>query len=109
ALQEQLGYWKEQLKESGERLALPAAGPRGAVESDQCGKVRFGLSEEFHAQAREFSQRQGVTLFMALLAGLNVLLHRYSGQRNIVVGTPIAGRAAPEVEKLIGFFINMLA
>jgi amino acid adenylation domain-containing protein len=107
-LQEQLGYWKEQLKQSGEILALPTAGPRAAA-GDQCGKVRFGLSEEFHAQAREFSQRQGVTLFMALLAGLNVLLHRYSGQRNIVVGTPIAGRAVPEVEKLIGFFINMLA
>jgi amino acid adenylation domain-containing protein len=108
-LQEQLGYWKQQLKESGEILALPAAGPRAAVESDQCGKVHFRLNEEFHAQAREFSQRQGVTLFMALLAGLNVLLHRYSGQRNIVVGTPIAGRVVPEVEKLIGFFINMLA
>ena len=56
-----------------------------------------------------WSQQEGVTLFMALLAGFQVLLSRYSGQRDIVVGSPIAGRTQREVEDLVGFFVNTLA
>jgi amino acid adenylation domain-containing protein len=108
-LLEQLAYWKDQLRDSGEILALPAAGPRSAIQSDLCGSVHFELESALYVQIQAFAQRHGVTLFMALLAGLDVLLHRYSGQRTIIVGTPIAGRTMPETEKLIGFFVNTLA
>jgi amino acid adenylation domain-containing protein len=108
-LADQLDYWKQQLAQRGETLALPAIGPRPPVTTGGCGRVHFELDAETYARWRELSQREGVTLFMSLLAALTALLHRYTGQRNIVVGTPVASRAALEVEKLIGFFVNTLA
>ena len=66
------------------------------------------MSEEVTEKLKQLSQREGVTLFMSLLAGLQVLLARYSGQMDIAVGTPIAGRNRAEIEGLIGFFVNTL-
>jgi hypothetical protein len=91
-LEEQLGYWREQL---GGRLAvleLPGDRPRPAVQSYRGANYSFRLSRELSAGLRELSQREGVTLFMTLLAGFQSLLGRYTGQEEIVVGTPIANR-----------------
>jgi non-ribosomal peptide synthetase component F len=107
-LEEQLGYWREQL---GGRLAvleLPGDRPRPAVQSYRGANYSFRLSRELSAGLRELSQREGVTLFMTLLAGFQSLLGRYTGQEEIVVGTPIANRTREEVEGLIGFFVNTL-
>ena len=68
----------------------------------------FGLSEELSEQVRELSRREGVTVFMTLLAAYYILLHKYSGQENIVVGTDITNRTHVETERLIGCFFNLL-
>ena len=77
------------------------AGYRGAIHPLSFGRE---LSDDLRALAR----KEDLTLFMALLAGFNVLLYRYTGQRDILVGSPIAGRLRAETENLIGFFVNTL-
>ena len=106
-LEAQLGYWREHL--SGlPALELPTDRPRPAFQSYRGATHSFtvpaGLTEELKA----LSRREGVTLFMVLLAAFQALLHRYTGQEDIVVGSPIAGRSRPETEALIGFFVNTL-
>ena len=106
-LQEQMGYWKEQLA-GLERLDLPTDHPRPAVMSHRGATVEMELGEELTARIRELGRREEMTLFMALLAGVQVLLGRYAGQQEVVVGTPIANRTRQEIEPLIGFFVNTL-
>src|SRR6185436_18933956 len=106
-LEEQLRYWKEQLSGAAV-LELPTDHARPAVQSYR-GRVRtFSLSASVSEGLRELSRREGATLFMVLLGAWQALLSRYSGQGDIAVGTPIAGRGQREVESLIGFFINTL-
>jgi amino acid adenylation domain-containing protein len=107
-LEEQLGYWKEQLAGLPPLLQLPIAKPRPAVQSNRGANVDFRMSREDAEKLRELSRRAGVTPFMILLATFQVLLSRYSGLGDIAVGTPIAGRTRREVENLIGFFVNTL-
>jgi hypothetical protein len=107
-LQEQLGYWKQQLGGAPALLELPTDRPRPAVQTHRGASVGFALSKELTAQLKELSQTRGATLFMVLQAAFAVLLHRYSGQADICVGTPIAGRNRAELEGLIGFFVNTL-
>ena len=107
-LEEQLAYWRAQLEGAPPVLELPADRPRPAVRSYRGGHETFRVSEEVGRALKEVSQRENVTLFMTLLAAFQVLLMRYSGQGEIVVGTPIAGRTRAETEGLIGFFVNML-
>lgn len=107
-LEKKLAYWKEKL-EDAEPLELPTDYTRPAVQSIKGAALGFKIEKELSDQLQELSQQQGITLFMTLLAVFNVLLHRYSRQQNICVGTPIAGRQQEEVEKLIGFFVNTLA
>src|SRR6185295_4201377 len=66
------------------------------------------LAAEVASAAKEFSQKEGATLFMVLFAAYNALLSRYSGEQHIVLGTDIANRTTPETERMIGFFINLL-
>ena len=106
-LERQLKYWREALR-GAETLELPTDGVRAAVANSKGGKQRRGISKEVMEQVKQMSRREGVTLFMSLLAGVKVVLSRYSGQRDISVGTPIAGRRQVEVEGLIGFFVNTL-
>src|SRR5215210_4359760 len=108
ALAELLGYWREQLAGAPGVLELPLDRVRPAMQSFRGEMRMFQLGEEITRRLRELSQRQGVTLFMTLLAAFKVLLYRYTGQEDIVVGTPIAGRNRAEIEALIGFFINSL-
>ncbi len=107
-LEHQLGYWKQQLAGAPGVLELPADYPRPAVQTFHGSQQSLMLSEKVSDQLKELSRRSGVTLFMTLLAAFQTLLSRYSGQEEIVVGTPIAGRNRGETESLIGFFVNTL-
>jgi amino acid adenylation domain-containing protein len=107
-LEEQLSYWRNQLANVSSVLELPTDRRRPEIATFRCAKVTFELKKELTPQLRALSQREGVTLFMVLLAALDALLYRYSGQTDIVVGTMIANRNRHETEGLIGFFVNML-
>ena len=106
-LQEQIDYWRNQL-EGAPALELPTDKPRPASASHQGAVVPFRLSAELTHQLRQVSRRQGVTMFMTLLAAFQVVLSKYSGQDDVVVGTDVANRNRLETEHLIGFFINQL-
>ena len=106
-LEQQLAYWKRQLGESG-MLMLPTDRPRPAVQSQNGAGYDFVIAANLTRELKKLAEEQGVTLFMALVAVLQTLLYRYSGQNDITVGTPIAGRRSSETERLIGFFINTL-
>ncbi|HEX5753854.1 MAG TPA: amino acid adenylation domain-containing protein [Archangium sp.] len=108
-LEEQLAWWKRELEGAPPVLELPADRPRPAVRSSRGAVRRVELPPALSGAVREVSRREGVTPFMTLLAGFQALLARYSGQRDIVVGTPISGRNRREVEGLVGFFANTLA
>ncbi|MCU1258786.1 MAG: amino acid adenylation domain protein, partial [Bryobacterales bacterium] len=109
ALEKQVGYWKGQLEGAPPLLELPTDRPRPALMSNKGAIKERTLPMELVEKLTAVSQGEGATLFMTLLAGLQILLARYSGQEDIVVGSPIAGRNYTEVEPLIGFFVNTLA
>jgi amino acid adenylation domain-containing protein len=108
-LERQLSYWREQLRGAPSILELPTDRQRPAVQTFRGGHRPFVISEQLTQELKELSRREGVTLFMVLLAAFKALLYRYTGEREIVVGTPIAGRNYGETEGLIGFFVNTLA
>lgn len=107
--EEQLNYWMSNLAGAPPELRLPTDRPRLAQQSFRGASVSSKLSSELSKSIRDFSQREGVTVFMTMLAAFQTLLFRYTGQSDIVVGTPIAGRNRVEIENLIGFFVNTLA
>jgi len=107
-LKEQLDYWKKQLEGVPPTLELPTDRPRPAVQTFRGMSQTIALSKTLSGQLKRLSQQEGATLFMTLLAAFNVLLYRYTGQEDIVVGVPIANRNRSEIEPLIGFFINTL-
>ena len=106
-LEKQLGYWREQLG-GVEVLELPTDRPRPKVSTQNGTSIRVVVPAELTRKIKELTQREGVTLYMTLLAAYQVLLSRYSGQSDIAVGSPIAGRTRVETEELIGFFVNTL-
>ncbi|MCP4378510.1 MAG: non-ribosomal peptide synthetase, partial [bacterium] len=108
-LEQQLTYWLEKLAGAPELLELPTDYPRPAVMRSQGTHVRRTLDPELTRGIQQFSRQQGVTVFMTVLAAFQVLLFRYSGQTDIVVGSPIANRTHRQTEDLIGFFVNTLA
>jgi amino acid adenylation domain-containing protein len=108
-LERQLSYWKNQLSGELPVLELPTDRPRPAMQTYPGARAGLTLSRELSQALVALSQREGVTLFMTLLAGLKVLLHHYTGQDDIIIGSPIANRPRAETEKLIGFFLNNLA
>ncbi|MCP6758271.1 MAG: amino acid adenylation domain-containing protein [Fischerella sp. CENA71] len=107
-LQSQLSYWQQQLKDAPDVLSLPTDRPRPAVQTVAGAHQEFALSVELTNKLVKLSQQQGVTLFMTLLAAYDTLLYRYTGQSDILVGSPIANRDRSEIEGLIGFFVNTL-
>ncbi|WP_338460410.1 non-ribosomal peptide synthase/polyketide synthase [Azotobacter vinelandii DJ] len=102
----QLAYWTAQLGGEQPVLELPGDRPRPAVQSHAGARLAVELDGELARSLRELARREGVTLFMLLLASFQSLLHRYSGQDDIRVGVPIANRTRAETEGLIGFFVN---
>src|ERR1044071_3251275 len=107
-LEEQLGYWRKQLAGAPAVLELPADHQSPVQQSHRGANLPFQLSQDVSRGLKQLSQREGVTLFMTLLAGWQLLLARYSRQRDVGVGSPVANRTRAEVEGLIGFFVNTL-
>ncbi len=106
-LDEQLAYWREQLRGLAV-LELPADRPRPPVRTPGGAMHIFEVPAATAAALKELSRAHGATLFMTLAAAVQVLLARYSGQQDIAVGMVVSGRNRPELEKLIGFFVNTL-
>ncbi|HEV2860060.1 MAG TPA: amino acid adenylation domain-containing protein [Pyrinomonadaceae bacterium] len=109
ALESQLAYWRQRLGGAAPALELPTDRPRPPVQTFEGARQTLVLSPEATAALKSLGRGEGVTLFMTLLAGFGALLHRLTGQEDIVIGSPIAGRTRAEVENLIGFFVNTLA
>ncbi|MCW8928794.1 MAG: amino acid adenylation domain-containing protein, partial [Gammaproteobacteria bacterium] len=106
-LEKSLDYWRKQLKDV-QILELPTDFQRPAIQSSHGALHTFSLEPQLIQQLKETAQQQGVTLFMTLLAGLSILLSRYSNQDDICIGSPIANRNRKELQNLIGFFANTL-
>ncbi|HEX6288077.1 MAG TPA: non-ribosomal peptide synthase/polyketide synthase, partial [Herpetosiphonaceae bacterium] len=106
-VEQQLAYWREQLAGIAS-LDLPMDYPRPPIVTDQGAHLALEISSAVSQALRDLSQQLGATLFMTLLAAFQTLLHRYSGQDDIAVGSPVAGRSRPELEGLIGCFANTL-
>jgi len=103
-----LAFWRRQLAGAPALLALPTDRPRPAVQSLRGRQVAVRLTPDRQAGLQALSRRHGVTQFMLLLAAYQVLLSRWSGEPDVLVGTPVANRTRPEIEGLIGFFVNTL-
>ncbi|MES1241581.1 MAG: non-ribosomal peptide synthase/polyketide synthase [Acidobacteriota bacterium] len=103
ALESRISWWREELAGAPAVLDLPADRPRPAVQSFRGATERFSLPD-----LGGLARREGGTLFMVLLAGLQALLGRYTGQEDVLVGSPVAGRDRAEVEGLVGLFVNTL-
>lgn len=105
-LESQLDYWRSQLAGAIPLLELPTDFPRPAIQSTGGAHLRSALDGDLTTALRDFSRREGVTLYMTLLAAFQTLLYRLSGQTDMMVGSPVAGRQQQETEGLMGFFVN---
>uniref|UniRef100_UPI003B3A4898 amino acid adenylation domain-containing protein n=1 Tax=Longimicrobium sp. TaxID=2029185 RepID=UPI003B3A4898 len=108
ALERHLAYWRQHLAGAPELLALPTDHPRPAVQTYRGETVPVDLSPELLERLQALGRSEGATLYMVLLGAFQVLLSKYSGSEDIIVGSPIAGRTRKEAEALIGFFVNTL-
>ncbi|MDF5736629.1 MULTISPECIES: amino acid adenylation domain-containing protein [unclassified Nostoc] len=106
--QRQLNYWKQQLADAPPLLELSTDYPRPSVQTFSGAIKEFQLNSNLTAQLKTLSQQSGTTLFMTLLAAFAILLHRYSSQDDICIGSPFSNRNRTEIESLIGFFVNNL-
>ncbi|HEU4558643.1 MAG TPA: condensation domain-containing protein, partial [Longimicrobium sp.] len=107
-LEGQLSYWRERLARAPELLELPTDRPRPPVQTYRGATVPVEFSLELLERLQALGRSEGATLYMTLLGAFQVLLGRYAGSDDVVVGSPIAGRTRAEVEALIGFFVNTL-
>ncbi|SHI81259.1 Linear gramicidin synthase subunit B [Vibrio aerogenes CECT 7868] len=108
-LQRQQQYWTEQLKDTPACLTLPTDRPRPAAQDYRGASIDVTLDAALTSRLKTFSQRHGCTLYMTLLTGWATLMHRLSGQDEVVIGSPVAGRTRAELEGLIGMFVNTQA
>lgn len=104
----ELKYWRDTLQGVPQLLDLPADRARPAVRSGQGRVVQLSLGPEATRAVRELSRNEGATLFATVLAAFDVLLLRYSGQEDLVIGAPVTSRNRRELEPLLGYFVNML-
>jgi amino acid adenylation domain-containing protein len=107
-LESQMSYWKQQLGGNLPVLELPTDRPRSPIRTLQGRTQSWQLSQELTQKLKAMSRREGVTLFVTLLAAFKTLLYRYTSQEDILVGSPIANRNRRKLEGLIGFFVNTL-
>jgi amino acid adenylation domain-containing protein len=107
-LESEISFWRRQLQDLPPRLELSTDRPRPPVQSFRGASRPMRLPAELTRRAQELSRSEGATIFMVLLAGFQALLARCSGQQDLAVGTPVAGRNQVEVEGLVGFFVNTL-
>src|SRR6185503_2347123 len=109
ALREDLHYWQSRLAGAPSVLDLPTDRPRSASRSSAVGTVDVALPAGLSARLRQVGDRHAATLFMVMFAAFNVLLFRWTGQRDAVIGAPISGRRRVGLEGLIGCFVNTVA
>jgi amino acid adenylation domain-containing protein len=107
-LSSELAYWKQQLAGTIAVLELPTDRPRPPVHSGRGATYVFSIDRQVMTALKRLGRQEGATVFMLLLAAFDILFHRYTGQTDIVVGTPIANRTRSETNDLIGFFVNTL-
>jgi amino acid adenylation domain-containing protein len=107
-LDKQLSYWRDRLAGASPLLELPIDYPRPLVQTYRGASGSFRLPAGLSESLKALSQEEGATVFMTLLAAFKTLLHRYTGEEDILVGTPVAGRNHFEIEGLIGLFVNTL-
>ena len=105
---QQINYWKQTLADVNDQPLLYGDYPHQSVQNAPRASLAFSVPASIAQELREVSSREGVTLFMLLLAAFQLLLFQYSGQNDITIGTPISRRSRPELEPLMGCFINML-
>ncbi len=103
-----VAYWKDRMAGAPPSLALPFDRSRPAVPSMRGARHWVSLAPELHDGLRALARSEGATPFAALLAGLQALLWRYTGQEDLIVGSPVAGRVRPETEGLVGLFVNTM-
>jgi amino acid adenylation domain-containing protein len=106
---QKLIYWRDQLEDSPSLLQLPTDFPRQPIQTYAGNRISFSINAELFSEVLNLSSTNGVTPFMVLLTAFYVLLHRYTHQTDILVGMPVVGRFQPEMEYLIGAFINTVA
>ncbi|GJD16875.1 non-ribosomal peptide synthetase [Rivularia sp. IAM M-261] len=106
-IQPLLAYWKQKLHGELPVLNLPTDRPRPPVQTFKGAQAKLVLPQTLKKELKNLSRQQGVTLFMTLLTAFKILLYRYTGQTDILVGSPIANRNRAEIESLIGFFVNV--
>jgi amino acid adenylation domain-containing protein len=107
-LERQLAYWKEQLRGPLPDLHLPTDRPRPSIQTSRGARATALIPGELRDGIKALGRRERATLFMTLLGAFFTLLHRYSGDEDLLLGSPIAGRTHLETESLIGFFVNTL-
>jgi amino acid adenylation domain-containing protein/FkbM family methyltransferase len=107
-LEEQLNYWMEQLKGMRDVLELPTYRPRPPIQTYNGSVETFTIDQDMTYRINALGRQQGVSLFMTLYGAFALLLYRYTGQEDIVIGSPIANRNHKDTESLIGFFVNTL-
>ncbi|MCL6753071.1 amino acid adenylation domain-containing protein [Nostoc sp. CCCryo 231-06] len=107
-IQAKLTYWKQKLSGELPVLNLPTDRARSPVQTFKGAQAKLVLSQTLTKELKNLSRHSGVTLFMTLLTAFKILLYRYTGQTDILVGSPIANRNRAEIESLIGFFVNVL-
>jgi amino acid adenylation domain-containing protein len=108
-LQRQLNYWRTELRGAPDLINLPLDRPRPAVQTYRGRSHSFAIDAELAQRLGQFCKASDITRFMALLAAFSLVLSRYNGQSEVVVGTAVANRGRPEIEPLIGLFVNTLA
>jgi len=102
-------YWLRKFAGDIPRLNLPLDFPRPALHDGRCGSVNFDINPGLTGRIKELTLETGTTFYMVLLAVYNILLSRYSGQEDIIVGSAVGGRRHTDLEKVVGMFVNMLA
>ncbi len=107
-LKEKINFWKNYLAGAPSLLELPTDKPRPAVQTFIGASKRFSLSEKLSEQIKDLAAQTNTTVFMVLTAALNILLSKYSNQKDICIGSPVANRKNQAIESLIGFFVNTI-
>ena len=108
AMAQQLSYWSKQLGGRLPVLELPTDHPRPSIQTYNGARQVLRIGSDAHQRLKSLAQQESCTLFMALVSVLQTLLHRYTGQDEIILGSPISNRTLPDSERLIGMFLNML-
>lgn len=107
-LSEQISYWKKQIENASPILPLPTDRPRSAHPTYRGAMYPFALSQQLTNALKDLSHREGVTLYATLVSAFQTLLYRYTQQSDILVGTAISDRKQPDLQKLMGYFLNTL-